>query len=226
MKTLVRNLGKTCRRWFFALSLAWVGIGMAGAAASSSITDASRKYIWNGNSWSGYSTQYGMSASFNNNEVTLTNRGYSEGNNSEGINGQYNSGDYHVMVRAKSTQNDAQIGVALTGNQGGNMFTYANYTTVTTEYAYYDLGACNTFDGRTDYKFGFVIDTYTAPITVSEVFVTNNPSLYSGGPSIAAPTNVSATANSASAITVSWDAVSGADSYTLYYSNDTQIASG
>ncbi|MBR6310004.1 MAG: fibronectin type III domain-containing protein, partial [Paludibacteraceae bacterium] len=46
----------------------------------------------------------------------------------------------------------------------------------------------------------------------------------SNGP--AAPTNVSATANSASAITVSWDAVSGADSYTLYYSNDTQIASG
>ncbi|MDD6356491.1 MAG: fibronectin type III domain-containing protein, partial [Bacteroidales bacterium] len=258
MKTIVQKLGKSCRRWLFALSLAWVGATTVSAdapTAPSGLTfvggpyyirnnHSSTEYLYDSNNYvygngnytpdtsNGSDTQYMWLIYTDNTYYYLQN--YSTGNlmNFQPF-GDYFSqhGDNNSLnTAAWNSANKAYYGFTLPAQEGTTFnsapFIVRMIDSSRPQYANRPLHNgvdTGTFSqSSTTNKVYFTTNDYGWG-TKNWRFETANPPVT---PSIDAPTNVSATANSASAITVSWDAVSGADSYTLYYSNDTQIASG
>ena len=235
MKTIVQKLGKTCRRWLLALSLAWVGIGMANA-------DTYWRDFGSGSyNWSNPCNDHPQGSIGTKECVDDANCGDGKalhlngsGNIRMGFAQPTDDNYTYVIVRMRggTTGSAALSNISIRGGddwgQGRNFGNpigtnlvagsatelttsyqdfYVPVSSLTLDYKRYDMEIY--LNSSMDIYIDYILLTNTAPVS---------------GP--AAPTNVSATANSASAITVSWDAVSGADSYTLYYSNDTQIASG
>ncbi|MDD6357758.1 MAG: fibronectin type III domain-containing protein, partial [Bacteroidales bacterium] len=237
MKTIVHKLGKSCRRWLLALSLAWVGVGIANAATSD-ITDASRLFLINNgtNAAGNIGTQGGGTVAATISDpadagntfryYTGDNNGYAE-RNGDGLNLNWNStyANHHVILYAKASTAGKSIGVFLHANQGATTSrNYSVFQELTTDYAYYDLGTVQTFvdKGYKNGSYGLIFPNNDNGynVYVRDLLMTTNPSLYSNASAFPAPANVAATAQSATSIRVSWDAVQGATGYTLYRSTD------
>lgn len=213
MKTIVQKLGKSCRRWLLALSLAWVGIGMANADATfvSGSTSSSAGGWWEnscpndaGHSSYTYSTQNGY-MTFTTTAATgyhvMAHRWADLGVNN------YN----YIVIRAKLVSG-SNVAISYGTQDCTPSAPAAEYQSVTsTNYVDYVFTNTKAFNQHLDV---WMTSSSGATIYIEEIYATNNPP--SSGPS--APTNLTATANG-NAINLSWNALADAAGYTIYRSN-------